>query len=82
MNDKLYLHQSRRLAKIVRSLGLNCSWTNYYAWEYRFKNVELNLHYTNCWQDASRFVFVNRDTRELLLKTDSLKEAVRFINQQ
>lgn len=79
MSKELYLHQSRRLAKIVRSLiGKSC-WTNYTAWEYKFNGIELNLTYTNDWSKTKRFCFVERWTRKLLLKTDSVKEAVEFI---
>lgn len=78
MDSTLYLHQSRRLAKLIKHLIGSSHWTNYYAWEYHFNNIELNLLYTNDWSEK-RFTFISRFSREVLLSTDSIKEAIKFI---
>ncbi len=78
MKSDLYLHQSRRLAIIIRLLIGKSYWTNYSAWEYKFNNIELNLAYTNDW-NCMRFIFVNNNSRKTLFKTNSIKEAVNYI---
>lgn len=80
--SSIYLAQSRRIAGILRNLlGLSSYWTNYYAWEYRLPNeIELNLVYSNDW-NMKRFIFVHGNSRETVLETDSLKEAITFIKK-
>lgn len=81
MKKSIYLAQSRRIAHILRKLGLSSYWTNYYAWEYRLPNeIELNLVYSNDW-NMKRFIFVRGNSREIILETDSLKEAITFIKK-
>lgn len=82
MDDMLYLFQSRRLAKIVKQLIGASHWTNYSAWEYSYsardKFIELNLAYNTDW-NLRRFIFLDKTTRELLMETDSIKVAVKYI---
>ena len=82
MTDQLYLNQSRRLAKIIRSLIGKSYWTNYIGWEYSFKGIDLDLKYVSEFSEIKRFTFVVGHSRELLLKTDSIKEAVKFIKER
>ena len=52
-------------------------WTNYYAWEYEFNSINLELCYTPDW-NMKRFTFTNKNCT-CLLKTNSIKEAIKLI---
>ena len=82
MSDSLYLHQSRRLAKILRQYVGNSSWTNYTGWEYHLRNgIRFEITYTR-YSGVKRFKAVTYSPEfKVLLSTNSLKECISFLRK-
>lgn len=79
---ELYLHQSRRCAKILRDkFGIKCSWTNYTAWEYPLPNDEmLEISYID--NRMNKFnIYTHYPVYHLILSTNSIKEVNNYLNK-
>jgi len=76
----LYLYHSRKCARILRELfGIKSHWTNYTAWEYHFKGLNLEITYDGDREYIKRFNIMDYGYNNILLSTNSLKEVVNYL---